>query len=509
MKSKKTIKFTLSLLLLLFFTISTLISCQSSDNNTNNPTQSQSADGQISSVEEESNPPEFTPVAGIDYGGYKFRILGYDGKAAAIWQVAAISEIIAEEEIGEPIHDAVYKRNREIEALYNIEFDIVPVTYPKRDDFADKFTKAVFAGDDNFDAAFVLGMSLPKILSRNNMTRNLSEIPSLDLSKSWWDQKSAEAMSIGGKVNAVIGDMNLYSAFSTLCVFANKQLMKEYAIENLYQSVRDGKWTWDVMYDIMKNVSKDLNGDGKIDKDDQVGLFMQYAHVQTAINCAGEFLTPKNSDDIPVFEPNMDKIAAIASKVIPIFHDNNATVPAEAISGFNNQFFDFIMPKFRDGEIMFLTDQLLLSFELRSMDADFAILPFPKYDENQANYGSMISSYWATFTVIPTTCTNVERTGNILEAMGYYSQKYVMPAYYDITVTNKLMRDDDSLEMMEFMFNNRQFDLAYFYEWGGINDILYNLSFSGKADTIVSQLEKNDGKIQKGIQKTLEELELN
>jgi len=101
----------------------------------------------------------------------------------------------------------------------------VPVTYPNRDDFANLFTRAVLAGDDLFDAAFVLGISLPRILSRNNMTYDLLTLPSLDLSKSWWDQNSVKSMSIGGKLNAVIGDVNLYSAFAAICVHANKQLM--------------------------------------------------------------------------------------------------------------------------------------------------------------------------------------------------------------------------------------------------------------------------------------------
>ena len=205
----------------------------------------------------------------------------------------------------------------------------------------------------------------------------------------------------------------------------------------------------------------------------------------------------------------MDKISAIANKLVPIFNDKSTTVDDSKVTGFNNPFFDFIMPKFRDGQIMFHINQLLLSFELRSMNTDFAILPLPKYDETQANYGSVISPWWSTFTVIPITCTDTGRTGVILEAMGYYSQKYVLPAYYDITVTNKLIRDDDSIEMMNIMFNNRQYDLSYYYDWGGLNSLITGVSSSGDPGKIVSTLEKNEPKINSAIQKTLTELELN
>lgn len=454
--------------------------------------------------------PEFIPAEGIDYQGYKFTILGYDGKPTGTWQIASISEIMAEQDTGEPLNDAVYKRNREVEALYNIEFDIVPVTYPNRGDFAAKFTKAVLAGDDLFDAAFLLGDSLPAALSKKNTAFDLFSIPSLDLSKGWWDQNSVKAMSIGGRLSAVIGDVNLYSAIAPMAIFANKKLMQDYLVGDLYQMVRDGKWTWDAMYNIAKQATKDLNGDGIIDKNDQVGFVTQYIYLQTAVTSAGEYLTPKNNEDIPVLEPNKERIAGITAKVVPILKDKNTTVAADDITaGYNNVFFDFILPKFRDDEIMFHSNQLLFSFELRSMNADFAILPIPKYDESQTKYGAMVANAWATYTVIPITCSDTERAGNVLSAMGYYSKQYVTPAYYDVTVTNKLIRDEDSMEMLDLILNNRILDLSYLYNWGEIGSLFNGISSSGKSDTFVSQFEKAETKISTAIQKTLDELEGN
>ena len=448
---------------------------------------------------------EFVPAEGADYGGYKFRILGYDGSDKGLWQIMHISEIIAEEQMGEPINDAVYTRNREVEALYNIEIVVVPTTvYPE--DFTPKFTKAVMAGEDLFDAAFLRGANLPAALSTKNMAHDLFSIASLQLDKSWWDQNSIKSMSIGGKINAAISDSNLYSAIAPLAVYANKKIIEDNDIGDLYKLVKEGKWTWDVMYDTAKKATKDLDGDGTITDNDQIGLFMQYFHIQGAINSAGYCITPKNGQDIPEYAPNIEMISNIANVVVPFFKDKEAAIAADDIRGYNNQFYDFILPKFRDNQILFHINQLLFSFDLRNMDADFAILPFPKYDENQTDYGSVVASWWGTYTVIPITCDNTERTANILDAMGYYSQKYVMPAYYDRTVTNKLLRDDEAAEMMDIILNNRVFDLAELYNWGDINQMLSSISSSGKPDTIVSQLEKIEPKINSAIQKTLDEL---
>jgi hypothetical protein len=374
-------KRTASIILILALAAAFLASCGAAE--TNEAQKNENGENDAPPADETGEAqPEFSPAAGADYGGYKFRILGYDGADKGLWQIMHISEIIAEEEIGEPIHDAIYTRNREVESLYNIEISVVATTvYPE--DFTPKFTKAVLAGEDAFDAAFLRGSNLPAALGTRNMAHDLLTVPSLDLSKSWWDKNSVEAMSIGGKLNAIIGDVNLYSAIAPLAIYANKKIIEDNDVGDLYKMVKEGKWTWDAMHEIAKSATKDMDGDGVITKDDQVGLFMQYFHFQAAINSMGERITPKNEEDIPVFAPNIDKISGAADKVISFFHDKNAAIAAESITGYNNQFYDFILPKFRDNQILFHINQLLFSFDLRGMDDDFAILPFPKYDENQ------------------------------------------------------------------------------------------------------------------------------
>ena len=506
MKSKKTLKFALSLLLLLSFTILILISCQSSENNTNNPTQSQSPDGQTPSGGEESSPPEFTPVEGANYGGTKFRILGYDGAVTDSWHFLSICEVVAEEENGNPINDSFYRRNKEVEALYNVEITLVPTQRGGND--VTMYTKTVLADSDEFDAAFMTGSSAIKALNQANMAYNLFDIPELDLSKSWWDQNAIKGLSIGNKITAAMGDVNFFASVTPMAIFANKQLMQEYAVENLYQAVRDGKWTWDLLHTIAKQTTKDLNGDGIIDKYDQIGLFAQSGHLYSAINCAGEIIAPKNSDDIPEFSPNLERLSAVADKVVPILNDKSCSIMAENIlAGYGNIFVELIMPKFRDGEVMFHVNQMMLNFELRNMEADFAILPFPKIDEKQEKYGSIILHGHTTYTIVPSTCKDTAKTANILQAMGYYSQKYVMPAYYDVTVTNKFLRDDDSAEMLDIILKNRVFDIEALYRWGDTTALFMNIAASGKPDTIVSQLESIKDKANSEIQKTLSELE--
>ncbi|MCL1792994.1 MAG: hypothetical protein FWG34_03905 [Oscillospiraceae bacterium] len=482
-----------------------LLSCNSPESGDSNGETNDSGQNQMPS-EEQPGQNEFEPAEGTDYAGYKFRILGWGATSSDIWRIMHYSEIAAETENADPINDSVYKRNREVEALYNIEIELYPVIYPDTD-FSGRFIKAVQAQDDLFDAAFIAGFAGPQIFPRN-MTVDLLSMPSLDLSKSWWDQNSVKTLSLDGKLKAVIGDMNFYANASSYVVYANNQLAKQYEVENLYQLVREGKWTWDALYEIAKKTSQDTNSDGIADKGDQFGLNISDGVLKYSITSAGELLFKKDAGDIYEFSPNYERITSIIDKVLPIFMDKNVTVNVDRISGYNNVYFEYMMPKFRNDENMFLILQLLAAFELNSMEADFSILPFPKYDENQEKYGTEMQNWWITYTTIPTTCTDIERTGNILEAIGHYSQKYVMPAYYQTTIVNKLIRDEETEEMLDIIFKNKYIDVPELYNIGFINAEYVSMINKG-GNTFMSACEKNEAKINKAIQTLVDEFQGN
>ena len=450
---------------------------------------------------------EFIPAEGLNYDGYNFRIFGYDGQARGTWYAATISEILVEETTGDPINDSVWQRNRTVEALYNIEIGIVPVTYPNRGDFSTLFSRAVLSGDDLFDAAFLLGAAIPQILGQKNMTIDLHTIPELDLSRSWWDQNSVRELSIGGKLNMVIGDVNLYSAFASVVIFANKQMAHDYEIENYYQLVRENKWTWGKMHEIIKIVAKDLNGDGVYDYHDQLGYITQQQYLYDATMSAGGSMTPKTKDDIPELKPNFEKMISIIDSILQVISDKSCSIYFTDIKEtFNNVHFDWSVPKFRNGELIFIPNQVMYGFDLRNMDSDFAILPFPKYSEVQENYGAVIQPSWGTFTVIPMTCADTEMTANILQALGYYAQQEILPVYYDKLIKNKVMRDEESGEMLELILNNIRHDLSIYYAWGNMLQMFIDIANSG-TNTFESSFAKVENSINSAIQKTLDELQ--
>jgi hypothetical protein len=75
-------------------------------------------------------------------------------------------------------------------------------------------------------------------------------------------------------------------------------------------------------------------------------------------------------------------------------------------------------------------------------------------------------------------------TGHILDALGYYSQQHVTPAFIDTSVKTKAVRDEDSVKMIELVLDTQVFDVAMIYNWGLIESTIPNFVF--REDTAFS-----------------------
>jgi len=77
-----------------------------------------------------------------------------------------------------------------------------------------------------------------------------------------------------------------------------------------------------------------------------------------------------------------------------------------------------------------------------------------------------------------------------------------MPAYYDVTITNKMIRDEESAEMLDLILASRTFDLGFIFNWGALGDLPTTLYPKG-AD-FVSAYEKFEPRALKEMEKTIE-----
>ena len=92
------------------------------------------------------------------------------------------------------------------------------------------------------------------------------------------------------------------------------------------------------------------------------------------------------------------------------------------------------------------------------MKDDYGVLPFPKYDEVQEKYLTRVIDGW--LHVVPSVSADPEFTSAIMEALASETAKSVFPEYYNKLLTQKTLRDEESIEMMELIRENRVMDLG-------------------------------------------------
>ena len=90
--------------------------------------------------------------------------------------------------------------------------------------------------------------------------------------------------------------------------------------------------------------------------------------------------------------------------------------------------------------------------------------------------------------------------------MSRKSTETLSPAFYDICLNGKFIRDEESSEMLDIIFNSFIIDNANFFGWGGLYDSINSALTSGKpvASTIEKATEKTEKAIQKSIDKIME-----
>ena len=209
-------------------------------------------------------------------------------------------------------------------------------------------------------------------------------------------------------------------------------------------------------------------------------------------NGAGSTLAQKDADDLPFSSFMSPRNLDICTKIMELMDDPSLYVNTYGETFQNNRSIFFIH----------LINQVI---KLRSFETEFGVLPVPKYDKTQEDYYSNVSIHHAGLLSVPITAPDLERTGIILEALSAESRFTVMPAYYDLALKSKYLRDDESEEMLDIIFNSRIYDLGEFYGFGGLS-WTWTTIIETKNRDFVSMYEKVSGKIQNEIDKLIEKI---
>lgn len=487
---KKTISLLL-LLTLILGTASCAPSVTSDKKGTSTPTTPQS-DAMSENEGEE-------PLPNADMEGFELRFYNYDNS----WMTWSVNEINVEEQSGDLVLDEIYQRNRRIEAKYKCK-----ITEQAVPDTVREFKNHMLAGDDIYDIAQIYDNNVADFYSMG-LLQSWDVLPYIDFSGPWWLQGANVVFQIKGEQFAAVGafSMAMYSR-SFVMLFNKDMLASLYPDgENLYELVRQGKWTVDKFAEIAKSAVADINGDGFMNDSDRYGIATAVKlHFGALVSGVGVKYVDVDKQGDPYFAiPGNPYALEVMQKIfdlhkdVEIYHRVGSDLHDGSTQG---------SVMFSNGQTLFHGSSTKGIANFRGLEFDIGILPYPKFNEEQEKYYALTSGTGVS--VIPVTLSDdrYENVGLLLEAMSRDSYNGLLPAYRETTLKTKYARDEDSAQMLDIIFSSVFFDLGLSV-FPADTYIAYMQKYFNMDNSFTSLTEEQESVVKASIDKMLKTINSN
>ncbi len=427
---------------------------------------------------------QFPDTNGIDCGGYAFNLLYFSNLLTHSWTDIP-TDMNPTEETGDVLNDSVYRRNRTVEELLNLTISETPIKGGAS--VTSEVTKAVMAGDSTYDLVF---QSIVEIMSMTTggVLRDINKL-GLKLDSPWYDQKSIGEMTISGKLFEIESDISFYDKLATIVTFFNKSIAENYNMEDFYQKVLDGEWTYDYMLKCAEQVSADVNGDGKMDQEDSWGISCQNDGSYYLLHASGLKVGEKAGDSLR-FAANDEKFIGVLSDIAELMQSDLY---------YNSQFYGTNIAQnvgmFTADRDLFLIRPVQSLFLMRDMKADFGIIPMPKYFEDDPDYHSPTNIYPGIIMCVPVNAANEDFIAAAVEVLAAQSYLDVMPTLYDVVLDTKMTRDETSAQMLDLVYGSRVYDIGLIWNFGGFRTTIVAPKIENVASTIAALTDKAEAEI--------------
>lgn len=407
--------------------------------------------------------------------------------------------VYSDEITGDIVNDAIYERNARIEELYNFAVELFQIADPHPYTQMHAF---VLSADDTVDMVLDGGQFIASSIADY---ADLNSLQYFNFEYPWWNNRFNQGISIGNRLYFTLGAYSISAKQNLFGIIFNKDIAADYNLDipALYEAGYNGTWTLDMMHEYAAQLgSSDLNGDGKFDYHDLWGVYGECYSGWTLSLGAGFRCASKDEDDLPYITFGDEANVDVIGKMMKMIGDRNITLLAQQIND-NDRWTIYPNQMARADCYLFFIGGLVNDF--RSFEYDYGVLPAPKYTESQENYFHDASLGNSPTTGVPVTATDTDTVSFILEAMAYDSYYNVLPAFYDSYLHSKLARDEDSVEMLKLIHDTVYYDIGALFNWGDMRMIIENIA-GNSVNTFASEFARNEKRIQKALDKTLNEI---
>ena len=420
------------------------------------------------------------------------------------WDEVAVPELNSE-----PVNDAMFNRNLAVTDRLNVNIVSSPIEDPSEYAPIEKIERAVKTGSDEFDlVAAPVYTTTPSALEGTFC--DLTDLEYLDLDQEYWMQEYNQTMSFGGAQHTATGMIALSTYRFAFVTMFNKDEFDNKNVPYPYEAIANNEWTLDYQAALAKDFYRDTNGSAKKDEGDFFG-FASCSGINTDAYWASCNLPILAKDAEGYYEYVLDvgRFSDVMDKVLYLFYDCGGTYLFPVMT--NNVEQDELRVMFTKGECAMMTIRLVAveQPDVRNMEIQYGIVPVPKYDEAQQDYGTMLHDQFTVFAVpVSAAEEKMEMIGATLEVMASESLRQVKPAYYEIALKRKYMSDPIAWEMLDMIFARIRIDAAVTYVVP-MNTPHHKMRtiVASKKNTVSSQCAKLGKSLDKALTKVHKKLE--
>lgn len=402
------------------------------------------------------------------------------------------------EQSGDIVYDAVYARNLAVEERLGVSFK-----YSVFNDDDNAKTRAyvrnlILSNEDTHDLILERQFPLMPLILEGSFA-NVLEGEHFDFAQPWWWSDYMDKTAVGAdKRYILVGDYFIDMLQGMNVLYFNKNMYNSnYGDpEDLYKFILDGKWTIDVVSKYIKESYVDVNGNNTVDEDDTFGYvtYATSASVDPFVYSTDIKFSSRDANGIIQINPYNDKYITLTQKLYDLFFNDGTRVYNSNAS----------VDKFKAGGGLFLgKSRFNVLVSLRDMEDDYGILPYPKYDETQDHYRTLVHDNQC-LGVIPITTTKLDTISAVVEALCAESYRSLIPAYYETALKVKYVRDDLSVQMIDMIHGAASTEFIYVY-YESLNNIgsIYRTLMNKKSIEFVSEYEKILPGALSGLQKLI------
>lgn len=395
----------------------------------------------------------------------------YNGETVTVlyWSDVEHQEFEADSVNGDLLNDAVYQRNANVQEKLNIKlaWESIPGQYNNGVGMAysQYVGNAYNAGESTWDLMAAHSRTIA-LTAMYGYCADLLGLDQLNLDQPWWPVGMTESATIGDRMYYATGDASVNLLHMMYCIFYNKDIMKEYNLQDPAEMVLQGTWTNEALVTMTSGLFQDLNGNGTNDQNDFYGITTQNYHLDSLY--VGSGMQQCEKDDENLFKVSDD---FWSSKAIEL-NDYFGTWATDLSVLINSNFYK--TPFNRGNAFMIMARHKDIMSALADSDFEYGILPIPKYDIQQENYITEIGnpvSYYAVYA----NSQNAKRAAHVLECWGAEAYTTTTPALFEYTMKDQYATSTVDRQMYNMIRDGITFDFGRLHapSVNGMNELWY------------------------------------